>query len=91
MFQFCSKYYFVNQWIKQEILTYTENLKLLKFIQFNTSTDLFPSMIFSYYIYMSLYESIPNWVLFFISIKARFNVTAFFITTLSSLLENSRV
>ena len=41
---------------------------------------------------MSLYESIPNWVLFFISIKARFfNVTAFFITTLSSLLENSRV
>ena len=44
---------------------------------------------------MSLYESIPNWVLFFISIKARFNrgfnVTAIFITTLSSLLENSRV
>ena len=40
---------------------------------------------------MSLYESIPNWILFFISIKARFNVTAFFITTLSSLLENSRV
>ena len=35
---------------------------------------------------MSLYESIP-----IISIKAHINVTAFFITTLSSLLENSRV